>query len=104
MRQAELGVGDCGGLRWGCRGCWGDLQVVWAMRMRPPCRAPPLCLHRRCRGAASWPGCNRPLSSKAHLRRCIPSSCLPRLIPGMTKSGVQKRPGWLDGILGLDSE
>ncbi|KAL4438169.1 hypothetical protein ABPG77_010530 [Micractinium sp. CCAP 211/92] len=41
MRQAELGVGDCGGLR---------------------------------------------------------------LIPGMTKSGVQKRPGWLDSILGLGSE
>lgn len=41
MRQAELGVGDCGGLR---------------------------------------------------------------LIPGMTKSGVQERPGWLDSILGLGKE
>ncbi|KAL4448508.1 hypothetical protein ABPG75_005727 [Micractinium tetrahymenae] len=41
MRQAELGVGDCGGLR---------------------------------------------------------------LIPGMTKSGVQKRPEWLDNLFGVESE
>lgn len=44
--------------------------------------------------------------------RTLPERCvlflvrsrLLRLIPGMTKSGVQKRPGWLDSILGLGSE
>lgn len=30
--------------------------------------------------------------------------CLLQYIPGMTKSGVQKRPEWLDKLLGLEGE
>lgn len=53
--------------------------------------------------------CSQQLDRVRRLRLipCLPAPGALRLlqyIPGMTKSGVQKRPEWLDKLLGLEGE
>ena len=86
MRQAELGVGDCGGLRCvpGARNQGGRVGA----------RGPGLRLL-----------CQRGADERARTPTPPrPSTAVHSLIPGMTKSGVQKRPELLNKIFGLEEQ
>jgi hypothetical protein len=134
-RKAELGIGDCGGLRL-IPGMKKNSRIL-TLQLHSCCVS---CLSRYCYRQAELgighhkglrlipglllqagftiellavPSCNMPLSKLIMLcfvhRYCYRQAELGigdcgglRLIPGMTKSGKQETPEWLQKVLGVE--
>jgi hypothetical protein len=102
MRQAELGVGDCGGLRY----------IPGAYRRQPGCIAnthqiadfPHTSALSFSSSALAW-SISSFAEGTAQVRLSgvsVPAACPAGA--GMTKSGVQKRPEWMDKMFGTEEK